>query len=123
MFENVIEAMVDAVFVVDGTGAISHTNRAARSLTGYLGSELEAAPIGNVLVDDESGLRTAVRTRIERGDVLRRQHAWLVTKLGKRIPVSVTGSPMVTPGGLAGIVLVARDTRQLRDLLAEKEAE
>ena len=38
--------------------------------------------------------------------------------------MSVTGSPVITPTGeLQGIVLVARDIRELRQLLADKEAE
>jgi len=65
-----------------------------------------------------------VRRRIEEGDVLRREESWLVSKSGERVPVSVTGSPVLKPdGGLEGIVLVARDVRELRQLLAEKEAE
>ena len=123
MFENVIEAMVDAVFVLDDAGKISITNRAAQVLTGYEPRELDNRPIGEVIVDDRSGLRTAVRTRITRGDVLRREEAWLVTRDGARIPVSLTGSPVVDAGELHGIVLVARDTRELHDLLADREAE
>jgi C4-dicarboxylate-specific signal transduction histidine kinase len=65
-----------------------------------------------------------VRRRIEDGDVLRREEAWLVGKDGGRIPVSVTGSPVVDAAGtLEGIVLVARDVREVRELLADKEAE
>lgn len=124
VFENVIEAMVDAVLVVDVEGAITLSNTAARQLTGFTAEELRRVPVGKLLVDDDSGLRTVVRRRIEDGDVLRRQGAWLSTASGDRIPVSVTGSPVLAPdGSLQGIVLVARDIRDIRRLLAEKEAE
>jgi PAS domain S-box-containing protein len=124
MFANVIEAMVDAVFVLDESGQITITNRAAQTLTGYTAGELDTVSIGTIIVDDASGLRTAVRSRITRGDVLRREEAWLVTKTEQRIPISLTGSPLIgRDGALSGIVLVARDTRQLRELLADKEAE
>lgn len=124
MLEYVIEAMVDAVVVVDAEGAIVLANTAASRITGFTPEQLRAMPVAKLLVDDNSGLRTVVRRRIEDGDVLRREESWLVTAHGPRIPVSVTGSPVLTPeGGLHGIVLVARDIRETRQLLADKEAE
>lgn len=124
VIENVLEAMVDAVLVVDVEGCITLTNTAAARITGYTAEELRQMPVGKLLVDDSSGLRTLVRRRIEDGDVLRREESWLVTKTGERIPVSVTGSPVLNEHGtLHGIVLVARDIRELRQLLADKEAE
>ena len=124
MFENVIEAMVDAVLVVDVEGRVTLANTAATHLTGYSHDELRRTPVAKLLVDDSSGLRTVVRRRIEEGDVMRREESWLVGKNGVRVPVSVTGSPVLKPdGGLEGIVLVARDVRELRQLLADKEAE
>jgi PAS domain S-box-containing protein len=116
--------MVDAVLVVDGEGKITLSNTAATRITGYSAESLRTMPVGKILIDDSSGLRTVVRRRIEDGDVLRREESWLVTSKGVRIPVSVTGSPVVDPEGkFHGIVLVARDVRELRQLLADKEAE
>lgn len=124
MFENVIEAMVDAVLVVDVEGRVTLANTAATHITGYSLDELRLTPVAKLLIDDSSGLRTVVRRRIEEGDVMRREESWLVGKGGIRVPVSVTGSPVLNPdGGLEGIVLVARDVRELRQLLADKEAE
>jgi PAS domain S-box-containing protein len=124
MFENVIEAMVDAVLCVDGEGRVTSANLAAATLTGYAHEALLHQPIGKLLVDESSGLRTVVRRRIEDGNVLRREESWLVTKTGEKIPVSVTGSPVLdAKGALHCIVLVARDVREHRQLLAEKEAE
>ena len=124
MFENVIEAMVDAVLVIDGEGRVTSANTAATVLTGFAIEQLLSQPIARLLVDDNSGLRTVVRRRIEDGDVLRREESWMVTKSGARIPVSVTGSPVLdAQGALHGIVMVARDIRELRQLLADKESE
>jgi PAS domain S-box-containing protein len=124
VFENVIEAMVDAVLVVDAEGRITLTNTAASVLTGYDGAELRDMPVAKLLVDDSSGLRTVVRQRIAHGDVLRREESWLVTRAGERVPVSVTGSPVRdATGALQGIVLVARDVREMRQLLSDKEGE
>lgn len=124
MIELVIEAMVDAVVVVDAEGRITLANSGACQLTGYSRDELRGMPVSRLLVDESSGIRTVVRRRIEDGDILRRDESWLVSKDGTRFPVSVTGSPVVTPTGeLQGIVLVARDVREVRQLLREKEAE
>ncbi len=123
VFENVIEAMVDAVLVVDVEGCVTLTNTAAALLTGYSVEELRGTPIARLLVDETSGLRTVVRRRIEHGAVLRREESWLVPKAGAPIPVSVTGSPVMSEGVLQGIVLVARDIREIRELLRAKETE
>jgi PAS domain S-box-containing protein len=123
VFENVIEAMVDAVLVVDVEGGVTLTNTAAARLTGYSVEELRGQPIARLLVDETSGLRTVVRRRIEDGAILRREESWLVPKVGSPIPVSVTGSPVMSDGVLQGIVLVARDIREIRELLSAKESE
>jgi len=46
-----------------------------------------------------------------------------VPKAGVPIPVSVTASPVMSDGMLQGIVLVARDIREIRELLSAKESE
>jgi PAS domain S-box-containing protein len=124
VLEFVIEAMVDAVLVVDAEGRITLANSGATQLTNYSRDELRGMGVAKLLVDDSSGLRTVVRRRIEHGSVLRREESWLVTKELERIPVSITGSPVLDEKGtLQGIVLVARDVREMRGLLADKEAE
>lgn len=124
VIKNVIEAMVDAVLVVDGEGLVILANTAASRVTGYSGEELQKMAVSRLLVDEHSGLRTVVRRRVEGGDILRREESWLVTKPGERIPVSVTASPVLDDvGHLHGIVLVARDVREMRQLLADKEDE
>jgi len=124
VLEFVIEAMVDAVVVVDAEGRIMLSNAAAAQLTNYSRDELRGMSVAKLLVDDSSGLRTVVRRRIEDGTVLRREESWLITKTGERIPVSITGSPVLDDGGaLQGIVVVARDAREMRQLLADREAE
>jgi PAS domain S-box-containing protein len=124
VIELVIEAMVDAVVVVDADGRITLANSGAITLTGFSREELRGLPISRLLIDESSGLRTVVRRRIEDGSILRREESWLVPKDGERIPVSITGSPVINDKGeLHGIVLVARDVREVRQLLTDKEAE
>ncbi len=124
MIEHVLEAMVDVVFVVDVEGHLLHHNAAAELLTGFTAVELAAMPIASILDDASSGIRTGARKRIADGDIMRRDTAWLVTKAGERIPMSMTGAPVLGDGGeLKGIVLVGRDARQRRQLLDDRERE
>lgn len=123
-FGPVLEAIADVVVVVDTAGAILEVNAAAEQLSGYSRAELLGSSVANLLVDERSGLRTAVRERVGGGEVLRRDEAWLVTKAGNRLQVSLSASPVVTSGGqTTGIVLVAHDIRELRDLLSARDQE
>jgi len=120
VIELVIEAMVDAVVVVDAEGMITLANAGAEQLSGFSRDELRGMNVARLLTDDSSGIRTVVRQRIAGGNVLRRQESWIQPKAGERIPVSVTGSAVVDDQGvLKGIVVVARDTREIRELLTE----
>ncbi len=124
LIENVIEAMVDALLVVDVDGRVTLANTAATRITGYSLDQLRHMPVARLLLDESSGLRTVVRRKIEDGDIMRREESFLVTSANERIPVSVTGSPLLNAeGSLEGIVLVARDVRELRKLLTENADE
>lgn len=116
--EHVIEAIVDVVLVVDPDGRIALANSAAARATGHDRAALIGRSIGELLEDDHSGLRTGVRLRIAEGEALRREESRLITARGERLPVSVTAAPVVdAAGALEGIVVVARDVRELRAAL------
>jgi len=116
--------MVDAVLVVDVEGRLSATNTATGRMTGYTPEQLRLMPVGNILVDESQGLRTIVRRRVEDGESHRDEQSYLVTSTGQKIPVSVTMSAVNNDQGhVQGIVLVARDMRELRQLLADRDAE
>src|SRR5262245_19603901 len=116
--------MVDSVTVVDVDGRITLSNSGAVRLTGYSAAELRGMPIAKILVEDNSGLRTVAREKIAHGNILRSEESWLLTRDGQRIPVSVTASPVIDAAStLQGIVIVARDVREIRQLLVDKEAE
>jgi PAS domain S-box-containing protein len=122
--EDLIEAMIDAVVVIDLGGQIILTNAAVLALSGYARAELVGQTVGHLFEDAASGVRTRVRQQIAAGDPLRREEAWLITKTGERIPVSIMASPVTGRGDTPiEIVLVARDARETRRLLIERDAE
>jgi PAS domain S-box-containing protein len=119
----VLEAIADVVVVVDVAGAIAEVNSATVQISGFRRDELVGSAVAKLIVDERSGLRTAVRERVGGGEVLRRDEAWLITKSGERLPVSVSAAPVTDDGATTGIVLVARDIRELRELLAARDKE
>ncbi len=120
----VLEAIADVVVVVDVAGKIVEANSATEHVSGYRRDELVGSAVATLLVDEGSGLRTAVRQRVGGGEVLRRDEAWLVTKSGQRLPVSLSAAPVTDDrGDTTGIVLVARDIRELRELLLARDQE
>lgn len=122
--EDLIEAMIDAVVVIDLAGKVTLTNAAAVTLSGYSRKELLTLGVGELFSDAVSGVRTRVRQQIAAGDPLRREEAWLMTKGGERIPVSIMASPLTGNGDVPiEIVLVARDARETRRLLLERDSE
>ncbi|HEY1817310.1 MAG TPA: ATP-binding protein [Kofleriaceae bacterium] len=122
--DQVIEAMIDVVLVVDVQGRIIGANSAAIRVTGYDRDALAALPITDLIIDEESGLRSVVRERVSQGGTLSRVESSLISKGGERLPVSVTAGPIVDATGVArSIVVVARDIRALTELAAERDAE
>ncbi|HEX4453884.1 MAG TPA: ATP-binding protein [Kofleriaceae bacterium] len=122
--DQVIEAMVDVVLVVDVQGRIIAANSAAIRVTGYDRAALAVLPVATLIVDEASGLRTVVRERVSHGTPLSRTDSWLVARGGERLPVSVTAAPIVDHDGVAAsIVVVARDVRTVRELVAQRDAE
>lgn len=114
--------MIDAVVVIDLAGRVILTNTAAATLSGYSQRELRELVVGQLFEDAVSGVRTRVRNKIAAGDPLRREEAWLVTKSKERVPVSIMASPIAGQGDTE-IVLVARDAREARRLLIERDVE
>jgi len=122
--DQVIEAMVDVVLVVDVQGRIIGANEAAVRVTGYDRDALATLPIADLIVDDESGLRSVVRERVSQGATLSRVESYLVARQGAKLPISVTAGPIVDAQGIASsIVVVARDIRAIQELATERDAE
>ena len=122
--DQVIEAMVDVVLVVGARGEIVAANGAAVRVSGYDRAELARIPVTDLLMDEQSGLRTVVRERVSQGSPLTRIESWLVAKGGERLPVSVTAGAIVDAAGQAtSIVVVARDIRAMQALVVERDAE
>ncbi|MCG8417310.1 MAG: ATP-binding protein [Proteobacteria bacterium] len=124
--ENIVSSMVDALIVVKRDVVVASANRAAYRLLGYRRRQLIGLPLAQFLdfPGDRPGTRKttvgAYLARVIAVGLLRDVEAILVANDGTRIPVAISGSVMRgTQGEVEAILLLARDTRQLRRLLAE----
>jgi len=129
--DNIIESMVDALIVVDAMGNIKMINRATLDLFGYQENEIIGRPI-HMLLDVESSKENLFfagtqQGRPFEGNVVRDLEVDCRKQTGERIPVTFSGSAIKdSDGEIVGAVAVAKDLRQIKNLLvkaAEAEAE
>jgi len=102
--DNVLNSMVDAVFVVRPDGTIRSTNLAAQRLTGAPAVELVDRHIGSLLSAPDLAEAERVRKASETGEALLR------TSAGQTIPVSFSSSILDSADPqFHGHIYVARD--------------
>jgi diguanylate cyclase (GGDEF)-like protein/PAS domain S-box-containing protein len=102
--DNVLNSMVDAVFVVRPDGSIRSTNVAAQRLTGSSSEELLNRHIGSLLVAPDLSESERVARAAETGEAVLRNAA------GQTLPVSFSGSELdSSDANFQGRIYVARD--------------
>jgi PAS domain S-box-containing protein len=110
----------DAVIATDSKGHISFVNPVAESLTGWTTDEAVGLPISQVfrVVNEQTGqpLEEPVTRVLREGcAVALANHAALITKDGRIVPVEDTAAPiMAATGEVIGAVLVFHDVTQKR---------
>lgn len=115
--------MADAVFVLGPDGRVATTNGAACRLLDYTESELVGKVFGELCIDASAGARSMQMSAAQTGDELRRDEIDLASSSGQSIPVSLVASALLDEDGyLDSIVMVARDLRETRRLVAELAA-
>ncbi len=115
---NVLDAIEDAVIVVDSRGDIRRVNRGALRLLRDTETLLTGRSLGLLGPDVETAVRNGASgpvTGPARGAAPPSLHA----RDGTRIPVSLGISPVALDDGTRGTVVVARDLRE--ELAAEAE--
>jgi diguanylate cyclase (GGDEF)-like protein/PAS domain S-box-containing protein len=102
--DNVLNSMVDAVFVVRNDGTIKFTNVAAQRLTGADADGLYDRDIASLLFAPDVEPAERLKRACESGEAVLR------TESGQTIPVSFSGSAIDTADPqFAGSIYVARD--------------
>lgn len=113
--ETILNALSDAVFVVDREGKIISANRAMRELLEYSEIEILHKPLETIVAENQM-VYMNTGWILEKNGVRNHSLVWL-TKSGKEVPVSLTTSPLKDRNGaIRGFVGVARDTRRVATL-------
>ena len=121
-----IHSIGDGVVATDISGNITLINPAARQLTGW-GDDALGQPFSKVirLVKEKTGekVTSPVELVLQTGEVTQlASHIELISRLGERIPVADSASPILAQDGhILGVVMVLRDFRKERDYRARIE--
>ena len=110
----------DAVITTDGTGNTTFLNSEAEKLTGWTNQQAVGRPLSDVLnvlnQETRAPAEDPVRKVLSLGAATRlTNHALLVSRSGREIPISERASPLRHPDGrIEGVVLVFRDVSESR---------
>lgn len=117
--EAILESMIEGVMLLDGEGRVVRANRATARLLGVEASELVGRALVDLVAPSEREfsrqLPSKVATQPLRGRETAFQHA-----RGEPVTLSINASAQRDgDGALTGVVLVARDDRELRQAQAQ----
>src|SRR5262249_31598913 len=120
---SVLRSMVDTLVVIDQQGRIQAVNPATLELLGYSEAELLGRAASLICLEDGFFLSAAHLEKLL-GEGARRYHeVSYVTKDGRRIPVSLSGSAIRdAAGNLTGYVCIGTDITRRKSAEADREA-
>jgi two-component system, NtrC family, sensor kinase len=117
--EAILESMIESVMLLDARGQILRANHATGRLLGHEPSALIGRSLSELLAPSERDLASVLIASIGEQTLQGRETSFL-TAAGEPLTLSVNASAQRDADGtLAGIVLVARDDRELRHAQAQ----
>ncbi|UJR83342.1 ATP-binding protein [Sandaracinus amylolyticus] len=115
----ILDSMIDGVLVLDASGGILRANPAIARLLGWQHGELVGRSLASLLAARESPLAVDPSGALA-GERFRDRRVAFVTARGEVLTLTVNASAQREgSGALAGIVLVARDDRELQQAQAQ----
>lgn len=124
--DSIMRSMVDALVVLDSNGMIQAANQATLKLTGFSQKELLGKPMEVLFHIESAGGLMFQGPRIQ--SLFRKESSLdlevdFMSKTGERIPMNLRGSLLKdNTGEITGVLMVARDLRQIKKLLSEAAA-
>jgi PAS domain S-box-containing protein len=107
---QILEALTEAVYIIDADGRIQFCNHALEQLTGYAASTLLGRPSLNLYAPEDRPAVLNRRTLAFRGErVPSLLNTTLVRHDGARLPVELTLSSLTREGQVVGRMTVLRD--------------
>ncbi len=120
---SVVENTDDAVLGILLDGTITLWNRAAKNIFGFSEMEIVGQHISILVPDNYKNEPAYLIESIKRGQVMTNFETKRLRKDGTEIEVALTLSPFHDDhGNIIGISSIARDIRQQKQLIREKEA-
>ena len=110
----------DAIIACTLEGIVRSWNRGAERIFGYGPAEVVGKPLEMLFPPERLDEFPRMLTAVQRGESLANYEAIRRRKDGKKISVSLTDSPIRTPGGaITGLSSIARDTTERKRLEEE----
>jgi PAS domain S-box-containing protein len=121
-YEAIVESSDDAIISKSLDGTIMSWNPAAERLFGYTADEMIGEPISKLMPEERHDEMESILGRIRRGERVEHYETVRVSKAGRKIPVSLSVSPVKDASGrVVGAAKIARDISDRRR--SEKERE
>ncbi|MEW6558547.1 MAG: PAS domain S-box protein, partial [Elusimicrobiota bacterium] len=118
--DNIIKSMIDTLIVTDPNGNIRTVNKATEELLGYKEDELIGKPVRILFAEEETLSKGTKWEKLLNEGSVRNYEMTYRTKNGENIPVTFSGSVMKDKdGNLVGIVGIARDMREIKQLQSQ----
>ena len=121
-YEAIVESSDDAIISKTLEGRITSWNPAAERMFGYAAEEVLGKPISVLMPEERHDDMEAILGRIRRGERVHHYETVRVAKNGRKIPVSLSVSPVKDASGrIVGAAKIARDISGRRHAETERE--
>jgi len=118
----ILNSITDGVFTIDSEWQITSFNRAAEKITGYSSNEVLGKHCWDVFRGSNCKTNCPMQKALQNGEPTFDLEVEIISKEGKRIPVSVISSALINENGVAiGAVETFRDLSPLHELKSELE--
>lgn len=118
VLQTILDSMIDGVLLLDAETNVRRANAGMARLLGRPVEEFLRRPLAEILSPRERVLPERLRAISEEGP-FRGLEAVFQNAAGQMLPLTVNGSPQTDrEGALTGVVLVARDDRELKEAQA-----
>lgn len=115
--DSIVESIPDPLIVVSPNGTIRAVNLALYKLLGYTKEELEGRPVDMIFAEDYLFKGAGLERLLKEGSIKDYDTNYL-TKAGRRVPVSFSGSVMRDEKGkILGVAGVGRDIRETKKVI------
>jgi PAS domain S-box-containing protein len=121
-FEAIVQSSDDAIIAKSLDGTITFWNAAAERLFGYRAHEVIGKPISMLMPAERYDDMESILGRIRRGERVEHYETVRISKDGRKIPVSLSVSPVKDSAGrIIGAAKIARYISDRKEAEAERE--